>query len=163
LVLILRDFLNEGKDLAIMNTVLVAGKFDVLHPGHLSLFEKAKSFGDKLVVVVARDSTIRTRFGFEPTYSQEIRKQFLDALTVVDEAIIGNDGDEMEVLLTVRPDVVCLGYDQPIKEERVLEFANSHGLKLEVVRLEAFGEDLFKSSKIKAKVVEKRGREEVLP
>ena len=145
-----------------MKTVLVAGKFDVLHPGHLALFEAARKLGDRFIVVVAKDSTIKERFGFEATYSEDVRKQFLDALSIVDEAIIGNSGDEMEVLLSVKPEIVCLGYDQPIDEKRVLEFAKSHDLKLEVVRLPAFGEDLFKSSKIKAKVVEKRSRAEVV-
>ena len=42
-----------------MGKVMVFGAFDILHKGHLFYFSKAKEFGDYLIVVIARDETIR--------------------------------------------------------------------------------------------------------
>ena len=140
--------------------VLVAGKYDIVHPGHLKFFEEAKKHGDYLIVVLARDSTIIRNTGRAPTYPEDLRKEFLEALTIVDEVILGGMGDEMEILLEVKPAIVCLGYDQSIDEKRVQTFLDSHKLDTKVLRLAAFKEELFKSSKIKSAI--KRSKSEVL-
>ncbi|MBT4445858.1 adenylyltransferase/cytidyltransferase family protein [archaeon] len=135
-----------------MKTVLVAGKFDLVHPGHLKFFEEAKSNGDRLIVVVARDSTITKNTGVAPIYPEDLRKEFLEALSVVDQVELGNESNEMQIILEIRPDIICLGYDQPIKEERVQKFIKENKLNIKIKRLNAFNEKLFKSSKIKSQV-----------
>ena len=42
-----------------MKTVLAFGTFDVLHPGHIHYLKKAKGLGDRLVVIVSRDDSVR--------------------------------------------------------------------------------------------------------
>ncbi|MEE9489142.1 MAG: adenylyltransferase/cytidyltransferase family protein, partial [Thermoplasmata archaeon] len=42
-----------------MVRVMASGVFDLLHTGHLHYLEEAKKLGDELIVVVARDSTVR--------------------------------------------------------------------------------------------------------
>ncbi len=140
--------------------VMVAGKFDVVHPGHLKFFEEAKQQGDYLIVVLARDSTIIRNFGLAPIYSETLRKEFLEALSVVDEVIFGGENNEMDILLKLKPDVLCLGYDQVIDESRVQTFLSEHNLLTKVLRLSSFKEELFKSSKIKSTI--KRSKSEVL-
>lgn len=140
-------------------TVMLAGKFDVVHPGHLKLFEEAKSHGDRLVVVLARDSTIVRNTGSTPTYSEALRKEFLEALSVVDEVQLGSETSELDSLLFVKPTVLCLGYDQEFPEEKILDFAQEHSLSVEIIRLKPFKEDIFKSSKIKSAIT--RSKEEV--
>ncbi len=140
--------------------ILVAGKFDVVHPGHLKFFEEAKKLGDRLIAVVARDSTISKNTGNLPTYNENLRKEFLEALTVVDEVILGGEFSELDILKSIKPDVVCLGYDQEISEEKIAKFLHEESLSIKVVRLAPFKEDLFKSSKIKSAIT--RSKQEVV-
>jgi FAD synthetase len=133
-----------------MKKVLVAGKFDLLHPGHLNFFENAKKHGDHLTVVIARDETILKNKGTYPDYSEETRKQFILALKIVDEALLGNYGNEMEILKIIMPDVICLGYDQEIPEERIEIYCAKHNIKRPtLIRLAPYKETIFKSSLLK--------------
>ena len=50
-----------------MKTVMCAGTFDTIHPGHLYFLSEAKKYGDKLIVVVARDETSEKMKGKKPT------------------------------------------------------------------------------------------------
>jgi len=50
-----------------MKKVFVNGTFDVLHPGHLSLFEYAKSLGDYLIVVIDSDERVKEKKGTNKT------------------------------------------------------------------------------------------------
>ena len=140
--------------------VLVAGKFDVVHPGHLKFFEEAKKLGDHLTVIVARDKTIIKNTGVSPTYSENLRKEFLESLSIIDEAILGEEESELNILKKIKPDVLCLGYDQTISEERISKFLQEEKVSIKVVRLAPFKEELFKSSKIKSAIM--RSKQEVV-
>ena len=73
-----------------MSTVVMAvGVFDLLHAGHLHYLEQAKSLGDKLVVVVAHDETVRKR-KHEPITNHNLRSRMVSGLKPVDSSIIGN-------------------------------------------------------------------------
>ncbi len=133
-----------------MKKVLVAGKFDLLHPGHLNFFENAKKHGDHLTVVIARDETILKNKGEYPAYCEETRKQFIQALSVVDEVLLGNHGNEMEIIMDVAPNVICLGYDQEILEERIEQFCFQKEITVPtIIRLSPYKETIFKSSLLK--------------
>jgi len=96
--------------------VLASGVFDLLHYGHLKFLEEAKKSGGegaKLVVVVARDRTVVRMKGEPPIMPEEERRALVEALKVVDEAILGFEEFDVErILRTGRPDVVALGEDQ---------------------------------------------------
>jgi len=120
-----------------IRVVFIGGGFEVIHPGHLYTVSEAKKLGDVLVVVAARDSTIRRHKGREPISSEEERLALLASLRPVDAAILGVEGDIYETLERVRPDIVALGYDQYHAEEEILNEGRRRGMKLEVVRLGA--------------------------
>ncbi|MEM2685914.1 MAG: adenylyltransferase/cytidyltransferase family protein, partial [Candidatus Bathyarchaeia archaeon] len=102
-------------------TVLVGGVFDVIHPGHIELLKRAKSLageGGRLVVLVARDSTVEESRGRPPIIPEEARRFIVENLKPVDEAILGFQPPSIEgVLATVKPDIVVLGYDQDYLRE----------------------------------------------
>ena len=80
--------------------VLVDGSFDPLHPGHLSYFEAAKSFGP-LLCRVASDDDIRAK-GREPLYPQTIRARMVQALgipTTIGHSLAGSIGLHKPALL----------------------------------------------------------------
>lgn len=71
-----------------MKIVLVGGCFDLLHYGHITFLEQAKSHGDWLIVALESDENVRNMKGnTRPIHTQEQRKKMLEALTSVDEVI----------------------------------------------------------------------------
>ncbi len=90
---------------------LTGGAFDILHIGHIFTLEKAKSLADVLVVVVARDETVRMRKKREPIHAEDYRRRMVEALKPVDLAIVGGS-NALETVGRVSPDIVVYGYDQ---------------------------------------------------
>jgi FAD synthetase len=143
--------------------VLASGVFDLLHLGHVKFLEEAKKAGGKgakLIVVVARDSTVEESKGRKPVMPENQRRILVEALRVVDEAVLGFENlDIGDVVENTRPDVIALGYDQADVEQRVKEYLEKSKLKVRVVRVGKFeAEELDSSSKIRQKIVEKFAR-----
>lgn len=124
-----------AKGRARLRVVFMGGGFEVIHPGHLHTVMQAKGLGDVLVVVVARDSTIRERKRREPISNEDERLALVSSLRPVDAAILGVEGDIYDTLEKVRPDTVALGYDQYHQEEEIEGEAMKRGMRLRVVRL----------------------------
>jgi FAD synthetase len=140
--------------------VLASGVFDLLHLGHVRFLEDAKRAGGKnakLIVIIARDSTVEKAKGRKPIMSEDQRCALVESLKVVDEAVLGfEDMDIGEVIEEVEPDVIALGYDQADLENEVKTYIALHRLPVEVVRIGKFGENsLDSSSKIKQQILDK--------
>ena len=133
-----------------MKKVLAFGTFDLLHPGHLHFLKKAKEQGDFLSVVVALDETVMKVKGKLPVNNQETRRQNLLKTGIVDEAVLGNPGDKHKIIEAIRPDVICLGYDQKAFTENLAESLKKRGLKITIRRIDAFKQEIYKSSKLAA-------------
>ncbi len=145
-----------------MKTVLTSGAFDLLHYGHIRLLEEAKRLGGpgaRLVVIVARDETIRRLKGRPPVIPEDQRRAVVEALKVVDEALLGyQDLDMATVIDRIQPDVIAVGYDQDSIEAMAKKAIDERGLKIDVKRISRFAQnDLDSSSKIKRKIVEDLG------
>jgi FAD synthetase len=140
--------------------VLASGVFDLLHLGHVKFLEEAKKTGGenaKLIVVIARDSTVEKTKGRKPVMPETQRRMLVESLKVVDEAVLGQENFDLgDVINTVKPDVIALGYDQSGMEKRVREYVDKKGLNIKVVRVGKFeSEEIDSSSKIQRKIVEK--------
>jgi len=138
-----------------MGTVLAFGTFDILHPGHLSYLKQAKELGERLVVVVATDSNVQKLKGEKPVNDEEHRKELVEALSIVDEALVGFEDDMIKSVEKVNPEVVALGYDQFGDEEKLRKIFEERGIKAQIKRMKPFKEELYKSSKIKKKLAGK--------
>tara|TARA_B100001057_G_C22791454_1_gene927787 strand:+ start:810 stop:1205 length:396 start_codon:yes stop_codon:yes gene_type:complete len=68
-----------------MKKVITFGTFDVFHIGHVSILERAKSYGDYLIVGVSSDDLNHSKKGRKPIYSEKDRKKIVKSLTCVDE------------------------------------------------------------------------------
>lgn len=137
-----------------MTKVLVAGCFDLLHPGHLRFLKEAKKHGDKLVVLLARDCNILVAKKRKPYFKELERKEILEELRLVDEVVLGNEdaNRKYDKLLEIKPDVLVFGYDQTGMEAELKEFMAAHGLKIKIVELkEAFEPHRLKSTRIRGK------------
>lgn len=140
--------------------VLASGVFDLLHLGHVRFLEEAKRAGGtnaKLIVVIAKDSTVEKMKGRKPIMSEDQRQALVQALRVVDEAVVGFEGLEIgEVIEKIQPDIIALGYDQSEMEREVGEYLATHKLPIGIVRIGKFGENTLDSStKIKQKIIDK--------
>lgn len=143
-----------------MKTVMAFGTFDLLHPGHVSYLAQAKALGDRLVVVIATDANVKRIKGKSPVNSQDERKELVGSLRIVDEAVVGFEEDMISSVERIKPDVVALGYDQKPLDSELEKMLGARGLKAKIVRLKPYNEHIFKSSKIKEKVLkasEKQG------
>ena len=139
-----------------MVRVMAVGIFDLLHAGHLHYVERAKSLGDELVVVVAHDDTVRKQ-KHEPITGQELRRRMVEGLKPVDQAIVGNPPNFpiFEILETVKPDLIALGYDQKHSIESIRGGLSKHGYgHVEVVRVEGLSDDLDGTRKIISRILD---------
>ena len=130
--------------------MLATGAFDLLHIGHLRFLEESKKKGgpgSKLVVIVASDKTVLRRKGKRPVIPEDQRRELVAALRVVDRAILGRaEIDLLGDLKEIKPDVVCVGYDQGEIRVAVTRLIREQGLPVRVVRIRRFGPIGFNSS-----------------
>ncbi len=117
-----------------MTKVLATGVFNILHPGHLMFLEEAKKLGDELDVIVSSDKIAgKLKSGFLLPQGQ--RAKMVEALKPVDKVFIGDEEDPMKLLPAIRPDVIALGHDQDVDEDRLRGELSAKGLNSEVVRI----------------------------
>ena len=74
------------------------GSFDMLHKGHEAYLKEAKSYGDYLIVIVARDESIIRFKGRKPKNDENSRLGQIKKLDFVDEAVLGSKGNIFDVL-----------------------------------------------------------------
>ena len=138
--------------------IFVAGTFDGLHAGHLSLFAFARRRGAvmarrigrqgvRLSVVVARDESVDRIKGRAPHHTQDERRSLVGALRLVDEAFVGYRDSFLKSVRRVNPDLIALGYDQSVSWEEVLRLA---GITVPVLRAPEYRGHRLKSSRIRA-------------
>jgi FAD synthetase len=128
-----------------MNKILCTGTFDILHPGHLDYFRQAKEFGDFLIVVIARDSSA-VKEGKTLRFGEQERLANVATRPLVNKAILGNEGDKLKIVEQERPDIICLGYDQKVDEEKLKEMLAKRGLTPKIIRAQAYHPEKYKSS-----------------
>lgn len=95
-----------------MRIVFTNGCFDILHRGHVDYLKKSASFGDKLIVGLNSDESVRRLKGSErPINSQQDRKAVLMSLRWVDEVIVFDEDTPYELIKKIRPHVITKGGD----------------------------------------------------
>jgi len=126
----------------LVRKVLVAGTWDIIHPGHIALLSKAKEIG-QVIVIVARDSTVKRIKGREPIIPENQRLMVIKNLKQVDEAFLGYEGEDlMRVVLNIKPDIILLGPNQPISENEIRKRLDQEGLKhIQIIRLRELYEE----------------------
>ena len=120
-----------------LRVVLAGGVFDIIHPGHISTLNAAKTLGDVLVVVVATDNTAVKMKKRRPIHSQEQRQELVNSLYVVDLCLIGQENDIFKTVNLVKPQIIALGYDQVHQEQFITEGCKKIKLDAKVARLQS--------------------------
>ena len=103
---------REGKRLVFTN-----GCFDLLHPGHVRYLDQAKSLGDRLIVAINSDRSVRELKGpGRPILSENERAEVLAALSCVDYLTIFDDSTPLRILSILLPDILVKGGDWSVDQ-----------------------------------------------
>jgi D-beta-D-heptose 7-phosphate kinase/D-beta-D-heptose 1-phosphate adenosyltransferase len=88
------------------------GCFDLLHIGHITLLEQARRYGDRLIVAVNSDASVRALKGpSRPIVGERERVGVLSALAAIDAVAVFDEPTPLELILAVKPDVIVKGGD----------------------------------------------------
>ena len=136
--------------------VFTNGCFDIIHPGHIDLLERAKSLGTKLIVGINSDDSVKAIKGSErPFLSQAERKAVLEGLKAVDEVRIFEENTPENIIKEIKPDVLVKGGDWKIEEIIGADFVMQNGGEVYSLPLV----DGFSSTKIIEKIKSVEDRE----
>jgi cytidyltransferase-like protein len=126
-----------------MKVIAASGYFNPLHKGHVEYLEKAKSLGDKLVVIVNSDHQ-RALKGSKEFMGQEERMLIVKALRCVDEVVLSIDTDSSvcESLRMVKPNIFAKGGDRFATEIPEAKVCNELG----IVMVDGLGNKIQSSS-----------------
>jgi D-beta-D-heptose 7-phosphate kinase/D-beta-D-heptose 1-phosphate adenosyltransferase len=88
------------------------GCFDLLHIGHITLLEQARRFGDRLIVALNSDASVRGLKGAgRPVVGERERARVMAALAAVDAVVVFAEPTPLEVIVATQPDVIVKGGD----------------------------------------------------
>lgn len=108
---LLKKLRSENKTIVTTN-----GCFDILHVGHVRYLEKAKSFGDVLIVALNSDKSVKSIKGeSRPINNENDRAEILSALRSVDYVILFDEDSPIDLLLQIKPDVHTKGADYTVE------------------------------------------------
>jgi D-beta-D-heptose 7-phosphate kinase/D-beta-D-heptose 1-phosphate adenosyltransferase len=119
-----------------LRIVFTNGCFDLLHSGHLSLLEAASKLGDKLVVGLNSDDSIRRLKGLSrPIRPLQERQKLLEALRVVDMVIPFEEDTPLELIRSLNPQVLVKGGDYLATDVVGADFIKKNGGEIVIVPL----------------------------
>jgi len=107
LVRVRADWRRDGKTVVFTN-----GCYDILHPGHIRLLEKARSLGDVLILALNTDASVaRLKGPSRPLIRQDERARMALALEAVDAVTFFDEDTPRELIAEVLPDILIKGAD----------------------------------------------------
>lgn len=142
--------------------VMAFGTFDYFHAGHENYLKQAKALGEYLIVVIARDRTVRQTKGEDSVHNERNRAKTVRESGIPDKVILGNHHDKHQVLRKYRPSVIALGYDQFIFTQKLEKTLIDLKLDADINRLDAHFPQVYKSSLIKQALKEKETEDTVV-
>lgn len=135
-----------------MKKVMIFGTFDIFHKGHISLLKQARVYGDYLIVLVARDRTVKKVKGEFPQNNEKNRMRLIQDSHLAEEVILGSQVNKYSAIKRYQPEAICLGYDQKFFIDNLREELKKINLeKTKIIKLKPYKPDIYKSSKLKNK------------
>lgn len=114
--------------------VVVAGTFEIVHPGHVFYLKKAAGMGP-VTVIVSRDKNAARMKGRMPAVPERQRLEIIKSIRFVDSAVLGDKTDFLKSIAKLKPEVILLGPDQ-IRASRLGPLLAGRGLgKIRVLQL----------------------------
>jgi D-beta-D-heptose 7-phosphate kinase/D-beta-D-heptose 1-phosphate adenosyltransferase len=114
--------------------VFTNGCFDLLHLGHVSYLQQARALGDRLVVGLNSDASVRRLKGSSrPLNDGEARSRVLAGLEAVDYTVIFEEDTPLELIRTLKPDVLVKGADYRVDQVVGREIVEAYGGRLVLI------------------------------
>jgi len=131
LALAVAELKKKGK-----RVVLTNGCFDLLHAGHIGLFEASRRLGDLLVVAVDDDDSVRSLKGpGRPVLRERERVRIISALDTVDYVTVFSGKDILRLIRLLKPDILTKGSDYTAEKVYGRELVEELGGRVELVPL----------------------------
>ena len=134
LIEIITSLKSEGKKIVFTN-----GCFDIIHTGHIYLLEKAKSFGDKLIVALNTDDSVKKIKGpSRPAVPENDRALIIASLMYTDYVTFFRETEPSRIISLLKPDIHVKGADYKpddfnnMPEARIIK---EYGGEIRIVRL----------------------------
>ncbi|MEY4096124.1 MAG: hypothetical protein RLZZ53_3323 [Acidobacteriota bacterium] len=117
-----------------LTIVFANGAFDLLHVGHVRYLEGAKREGDRLVVAINSDASVRGLKGpHRPVLAEADRAELVAALRVVDYVVIFDEPTVTPLLELLKPDVHCKGTDYTVDTVPERDTVRAYGGRIAIV------------------------------
>ena len=117
---------KKGKTIVFTN-----GCYDLIHIGHLKCFEEGKKLGDVLIVALNSDRSIRSIKGPpRPIIPEGERAEIVSSLEYVDYVTIFDQDDPLDVITSIKPDILVKGGDWNLDTIVGREVVESYGGKV---------------------------------
>jgi D-beta-D-heptose 7-phosphate kinase/D-beta-D-heptose 1-phosphate adenosyltransferase len=114
--------------------VFTNGCYDILHIGHVRMFEAARAFGDILVAGVNSDASVRRLKGpTRPIVPERERAEIIAALDAVDWVVVFEEDTPVETIAVIEPDVHVKGGDYDVEAMPETPAVRAHGGRVEIV------------------------------
>jgi len=138
--------------------VLIAGTFDLIHPGHLFLINEAAKLGD-VCVIVSTDKNRELYSGEAPIVPEQQRLEVIKGIKNVKIARLGrSDNDTLKTVEEINPDIILLGPNQKYDIATLEKGLKNLGLeRIKIQRLQSYYNncELHSSRLIKQKILER--------
>jgi D-beta-D-heptose 7-phosphate kinase/D-beta-D-heptose 1-phosphate adenosyltransferase len=116
--------------------VFTNGVFDLLHRGHVEYLEEARALGDRLVIGINSDASVRRLKGpSRPIVGEADRIALVSALACVDLAVLFDDDTPLRLIEAVQPDVLVKGGDYAVPDIVGRELVEARGGKVTTIAL----------------------------
>jgi D-beta-D-heptose 7-phosphate kinase/D-beta-D-heptose 1-phosphate adenosyltransferase len=124
-----RKLHNDHKQIVLTN-----GCFDLLHVGHIKLFEASKRLGDVMVVALDDDDSVRRLKGPErPVITASERVGLISALNSIDYVLVFDTSELEEIIKAIRPDVLTKGSNYESETVEGREIVENYGGRVELI------------------------------
>ncbi len=128
--------------------VMVFGTFDGLHLGHLNFFKQARALSRNpfLIVSIARDKNVKKIKGKPPFMNEKDRLSAVKKTKLADKVVLSGVSEYVPHIIKEKPDIIGLGYDQIAYVNGLKDALLGKKLKVKIVRLKPYKENIYKSS-----------------
>ncbi|HXU26498.1 MAG TPA: D-glycero-beta-D-manno-heptose 1-phosphate adenylyltransferase [Bacteroidia bacterium] len=117
--------------------IFTNGCFDILHQGHVDYLSKAKDFGNKLIIGLNTDASVKrqNKSPERPINTEQSRAFVLAALGIVDAVVLFDEDTPYDLIKAIQPDVLVKGADYKVEEIVGYDIVKAHGGEVATIEL----------------------------
>ncbi|MEL7145801.1 MAG: D-glycero-beta-D-manno-heptose 1-phosphate adenylyltransferase [Bacteroidota bacterium] len=116
--------------------VFTNGCFDIVHLGHIDYLQKSRNLGDKMIVGVNSDASVRRLKGdTRPVVDEYARQRMMASFEFVDAVVLFDENTPLQLIQNILPDILVKGNDYTIENIVGSDIVLANGGKVETIEL----------------------------